>query len=195
MAAAGPSGPLLATFFVCGWGTNQIIQTHFVPAAHDHSMPMTTAAGMLGLVGILDVVGTIASGWLADRVDPRWLLAAYDVTRGLSLVPINHLLASHITPALWLWIVFYGLDWTATVPPTVALCRGHFGLADPGVVFGWVYAAHMVGAGIGASVPGSLRAADGTYTAAWALTAGLCLAAGAVCLAAGRGRAPVSPAA
>ncbi len=179
---------LMLTFFVCGWSTNGIIQTHFVPAAHDHAMPMTMAANMLGLIGIFDVIGTIASGWLTDRVDPRLLLAIYYLTRGLALIPINQMLASHITPGLWVWLIFYGLDWTATVPPTVALCREHFGLADSGIVFGWVYAAHMVGAGIGASVSGSLRASDGTYTKAWVLTAVLCLLAGAVAVWIGRSR-------
>lgn len=171
---------LLFTFMVCGWSTNGIIQTHFVPAAHDHSMPMTMAANMLGLIGIFDVLGTVASGWLTDRYDPRILLAIYYGTRGISLIPINQMLASHITPSLWVWIIFYGLDWTATVPPTVALCREHFGIRDSGVAFGWVYAAHMVGAGIGASVSGSLRSADGTYVKAWVLTAVLCLAAAMV---------------
>ncbi len=168
--------------------TRRGIQTHFVPAAHDHAMPMTMAANMLGLIGIFDVIGTIASGWLTDRVDPRLLLAIYYLTRGLALIPINQMLASHITPGLWVWLIFYGLDWTATVPPTVALCREHFGLADSGIVFGWVYAAHMVGAGIGASVSGSLRASDGTYTKAWVLTAVLCLLAGAVAVWIGRSR-------
>ncbi|GAA1389351.1 MFS transporter [Luteococcus peritonei] len=173
---------LLVTFMICGWSTNGIIQTHFVPAAHDHHMPMHLAANVLGLIGIFDVVGTVASGWLTDRYDPRLLLATYYGLRGLSLVPINYLLDAHITPSMWLFIIFYGLDWTATVPPTVALCREHFGLKDSGIAFGWVYASHMVGAGLGASVSGSLRAADGSYTRAWVLTCLLCLAAAAVSL-------------
>lgn len=183
---------LLVSFAICGWSTNGIIQTHFVPAAHDHSMPATTAAGVIGLIGIFDVLGTVASGWLTDRYDPRWLLAVYYGLRGLSLIPINQMLEAHMTPALWLFVVFYGLDWTATVPPTIALCREHFGIRRSGVVFGWVYAAHMVGAGLGASVSGLLRSADGTYTRAWMLTAALCLGAAVLVLLDRRPRGPVT---
>lgn len=181
---------LVLTFVVCGWSTNGIIQTHFVPAAHDHMMPMTMAADVLGLIGIFDVLGTIASGWLTDRFDPRILLATYYGLRGLSLVPINQMLANHISPSMWVWIIFYGLDWTATVPPTVELCREHFGMRDSGVVFGWVYAAHMVGAGVGASVSGSLRTASGSYAPAWVLTCALCLGASLLSLWIPRHRRP-----
>lgn len=165
---------LVLTFWVCGWSTNGLVQTHFIPAAHDHGMPATTAAGLLAVVGIFDVVGTIASGWLTDRVDSRVLLAAYYLFRGLSLVWIDAMLAPSVEPGLWVFIVFYGLDWVATVPPTVALCRQHFGLARSGVVFGWVFAAHMVGAGVGASVAGWLRDGQGTYRSAWLVAAVLC---------------------
>ena len=154
---------LVLTFWVCGWSTNGIIQTHFVPAAHDHGMPSTTAAGLLAVVGIFDIVGTVGSGWLTDRVDPRWLLVAYYGGRGLSLLALDAVLAPGIEPGMWVFIVFYGLDWVATVPPTVALCRIHFGLADSGVVFGWVFAvAHGRRGGrrqrrrVGAHQPGRL---------------------------------------
>lgn len=160
---------LIATFWVCGWSTNGLIQTHFVGAAHDHGMPATTSVGLLALVGVFDVVGTLASGWLTDRVDPRWLLGAYYGFRGLSLLWVDAVLGPSVAPGLWVFIVFYGLDWVATVPPTVALCRTHFGLDRSAVVFGWVFASHMVGAGIGASVAGWIRTADGSYHHAWLL--------------------------
>jgi MFS family permease len=171
---------LMATFFVCGWSTNGLVQTHFIPAAHDHGMPATTAAGLLAVVGIFDLVGTIASGWLTDRIDPRLLLVAYYGLRGLSLFTVNHFLAPGVEPGLWVFIIFYGLDWVATVPPTVALCRSHFGLTDSGIVFGWTYAAHMVGAGLGASFAGWVRTVDGTYRTAWASAGVLCLIAAVV---------------
>src|SRR6476646_5474866 len=102
---------LLATFWVCGWSTNGLIGTHFIPAAHDHGMPETTAAGLLALVGVFDLVGTIASGWLTDRVDPRMLLFGYYALRGLSLLFVPALLGPDIAPNLFVFIVFYGLDW------------------------------------------------------------------------------------
>lgn len=166
---------LFLSFWVCGWSTNGIIQTHFIPAAHDHGMPETTAAGLLALVGIFDVIGTIASGWLTDRVDPRILLAIYYGGRGLSLLAVSSVLAASVEPPMWLFIVFYGLDWVATVPPTVALCRKHFGLQASGVVFGWVFCAHMVGAGVGASVAGWIRESQGAYDSAWFTAAVICV--------------------
>jgi len=172
---------LAGTFFICGWSTNGLIQTHFVPAAHDHGMPTTTAAGLLALVGLFDIVGTVASGWLTDRVDPRYLLVAYYGFRGLSLLVVPAVLGPTVAPPLFLFVVFYGLDWVATVPPTVALCRNHFGLERSGVVFGWVFAAHMVGAGVAASYAGVIRQVQGEYDIAWYTAGALCLlAAGAV---------------
>ncbi|MBK7621934.1 MAG: MFS transporter [Kineosporiaceae bacterium] len=173
---------LALTFFVCGWSTNGLVQTHFVPAAHDHGMPTTTAAGLLAVVGIFDIIGTLASGWLTDRMDSRVLLAAYYGLRGVSLLVVHQMLAPSVEPSLWVFIVFYGLDWVATVPPTVALCRQHFGLQRSGVVFGWVFASHMVGAGIGASVAGWIRTSSGSYHDAWIIAAELCFAAAVVSL-------------
>jgi MFS family permease len=173
---------LLLTFWVCGWSTNGLIQTHFIPAAHDHGMGTQTAAGLLALVGIFDIAGTVASGWLTDKVDSRVLLAIYYGGRGLSLLAIDAVLAPDVQPALWVFVVFYGLDWVATVPPTVALCRQHFGLADSGIVFGWVFASHMVGAGVGASIAGWIRASSGSYSSAWLFAAGLCFASVVIAL-------------
>ncbi|WP_392467914.1 MFS transporter [Arsenicicoccus cauae] len=186
-----PFWALVLTFFVCGWSTNGLVQTHFVSAAHDHGMPATTAAGLLAVVGIFDLVGTVASGWLTDRMDSRYLLAAYYGLRGLSLLTVHELLASTVQPALWVFIVFYGLDWVATVPPTVALCRQFYGIEDSGVVFGWTYASHMIGAGIGASVAGGIREATGSYHGAWIVAAGLCVVACVCALTIPRRGAPV----
>ncbi len=174
---------LVGTFWICGWSTNGLIGTHFIPAAHDHGMPETTAAGLLALIGVFDLVGTIASGWLTDKVDPRWLLCGYYGFRGLSLLFVPALLGPDIRPNLFVFIVFYGLDWVATVPPTIALCRRHFGVQRSSVVFGWVFAAHMVGAGVAASYAGWVRQSTGDYFTAWLTAGGLCLFAALACLA------------
>jgi predicted MFS family arabinose efflux permease len=177
-SSASPAFWILAgTFFVCGWSTNGLIQTHLIPAAHDHGMPVTTAASLLALIGVFDIVGTICSGWLSDRVDARLLLFAYYGLRGLSLLAAPSLMGDSVDPPLMLFVVFYGLDWVATVPPTVALCRQQFGVARSSVVFGWVFAAHMVGAGVAAGLAGAIREATGSYTTAWWLAGGLCLVA------------------
>jgi sugar phosphate permease len=174
---------LVGTFWVCGWSTNGLIGTHFIPAAHDHGMPETTAAGLLALIGVFDLVGTIASGWLTDKVDPRFLLCGYYGLRGLSLLFVPALLGPAIAPNLFVFIVFYGLDWVATVPPTIALCRRHFGVQRSSVVFGWVFASHMVGAGVAASYAGWVRTTTGDYFTAWLTAGGMCLVAALACLA------------
>ncbi|MEI6875048.1 MAG: MFS transporter [Spirochaetota bacterium] len=168
---------LAGTFFVCGWSTNGLIGTHFIPAAHDHGMPVVMAASLLALVGVFDFFGTIASGWLSDKVDSVWLLFAYYGLRGLALFSAPLLLGPDVQPPLLFFIVFYGLDWVATVPPTVQLCRKYFGLSRSGVVYGWVFASHMVGAAISASYAGAIRQSQGSYTIAWITAASLCLVA------------------
>ncbi|GCD92021.1 MFS transporter [Nocardioides sp. LS1] len=185
---------LFATFWICGWSTNGLIGTHFIPAAHDHGMPETTSASLLALIGVFDIVGTIASGWLTDRVDSRYLLFGYYFFRGLSLLFVPALLGPHVHPSLFLFVLFYGLDWVATVPPTVALCRQHFGVEKAGVVFGWVFASHMVGAGVAASFAGWVRQVNGDYFAAWMTAGGLCVAAAVVCLTIPRRPVEVAPA-
>lgn len=174
---------LIGTFWICGWSTNGLIGTHFIPAAHDHGMPASTSASLLALIGIFDIVGTVASGWLTDRVDSRYLLCGYYFFRGGSLLVVPWLLGPLVHPSLFLFIVFYGLDWVATVPPTVALCRQHFGIEKAGVVFGWVFAAHMVGAGVAASFAGWIREWRGDYFGAWLTAGALCLLAAAACVA------------
>ena len=168
---------LAGTFFVCGWTTNGLIGAHFIPAAHDHGMPATTAAGLLALVGIFDFIGTIGSGWLTDRVDSRILLVIYYGFRGLALFTVPFVLGPAVEPPLMFFVVFYGLDWIATVPPTIALTRKYFGLAKTGVIYGWIFASHMVGAAIAAAFAGLIRDVQGDYFIAWITAAVLCLVA------------------
>ncbi|GAB2635043.1 MFS transporter [Nocardia goodfellowii] len=164
---------LAGGFAVCGMSTNGLVGTHFVSAAHDHGMPQTMAAGLLALIGIFDVAGTVFSGWLTDRVDPRYLLLGYYSLRGLSLLILPSLFAPETEPSMWVFIIFYGLDWIATVPPTVMLCRELFGDDGP-IAFGWVFASHQVGAAIAATGAGVIRDLQGTYDMAWYIAGGLC---------------------
>jgi len=184
---------LAGTFFVCGWSTNGLIGTHLVAAAHDHGMPPTTAASLLALIGAFDIIGTIGSGWLSDRVDPRLLLLTYYGLRGLSLLGLSSVLGRSVDTPLLVFVVFYGLDWVATVPPTVALCRQAFGMERAGVVFGWVFAAHQIGAGAAAAFAGSVRELTGSYTPAWFAAGALCLVAAAAALLVPRQRADAVP--
>jgi len=167
---------LVVGFAICGASTNGLIATHFVPAAHDHGMASTTAAGLLAVVGVFDIVGTIGSGWLTDRVDPRLLLGVYYVLRGASLAVLPLLLSDSVKPSVVVFIVFYGLDWVATVPPTIALCRELFGERGT-VVFGWVFASHQIGAAVAAAGAGTIRDLTGTYTLAWVSAGALCAVA------------------
>ncbi|RIV36036.1 MFS transporter [Micromonospora radicis] len=165
-ARTRPFWLLAAGFAICGATTNGLVGTHFIPAAHDHGMPQTTAASLLALVGLFDIVGTIASGWLTDRYDPRLLLGAYYALRGGSLLLLPGLFAATTEPSMLVFVIFYGLDWVATVPPTVALCREYFGTSGA-VVFGWVFAAHQFGAAVAATGAGLVRDQLGTYHLAW----------------------------
>ncbi len=171
---------LAASFAICGMTTNGLIGTHFIPAANDHGMPTTVAAGLLATIGVLDVLGTVFSGWLTDRVDPRLLLVVYYTGRGLSLVLLPSLLSPHAEPSTWVFVIFYGLDWVATVPPTIVLCREYFGARTP-VVFGWVFASHQLGAAVAAAGAGWIRDLQGNYDLAFYLAAGLCLIAAGLC--------------
>lgn len=167
---------LVGGFAICGATTNGLVGTHFIPAAHDHGMPQTTAAGLLALVGVFDIVGTIGSGWLSDRVDARVLLAWYYGLRGLSLFALPVLISAVPDAQVLLFVVFYGLDWVATVPPTVALCRQLFGERGT-LVFGWVFASHQLGAALAASAAGLVRTSTGTYDLAFYGAGALCLVA------------------
>ncbi len=171
---------LAGSFAICGMTTNGLIGTHFIPAANDHGMPTTLAAGLLATIGIFDVAGTVFSGWLTDRVDPRLLLVVYYTGRGLSLALLPSLLSPHAEPSTWVFVIFYGLDWVATVPPTIVLCREYFGARTP-VVFGWVFASHQLGAAVAAAGAGWIRDLQGNYDLAFYLAAGLCVIAAGLC--------------
>jgi predicted MFS family arabinose efflux permease len=169
---------LAVGFFICGMSTNGLVQPHFIPAAHDHGMPVTTAAGLLAVVGLFDIAGTIFSGWLTDRLDPRVLLLSYYGLRGLSLFALPTLFSADLQASMIAFIVFYGLDWVATVPPTLALCREHFGARAP-VVFGWIFASHQLGSAVAAFGGGVIRDVTGSYDLAWFLAGALCMVAAA----------------
>jgi len=168
---------LAGTFFICGASTNGLVGTHLIPACHDSGIPEVRAAGLLALMGIFDIVGTTGSGWLTDRFSPRVLLAVYYGLRGLSLAALPSLLAAGDTPQLTLFGVFYGLDWIATVPPTVRLTGDAFGKENTGVIYGWIGAAHQVGASLAAFGAGSVRTFMGDYRIAFLAASALCLMA------------------
>jgi predicted MFS family arabinose efflux permease len=153
-------------------------------------MPVTAAASLLAVIGIFDVVGTVASGWLTDRFDARRLLAVYYALRGLSLLFLPMLLAPSVHPPMVFFIVFYGLDWVATVPPTIALCREHFGEDGP-IVFGWVLASHQAGAAAVAFLGGTARDVFGTYDVVWYGSGALCAGAALMVLVVRRHGAPL----
>ena len=168
---------LFGTFFVCGLSTNGLIGTHFIPAAHDHGMPTTVAAGLLALIGVFDVVGTIFSGYLTDRIDPRKLLFFYYGLRGLSLFLLPSILFSTLHPSTLVFIIFYGLDWVATVPPTIVLCRQVLGPQRATVVYGWVFVGHQIGASVAAIGAALLRVKLGDYALSFYISATMCLVA------------------
>jgi len=166
---------LAGSFFVCGLSTNGLIGTHFIPAAHDHGMMQTTAAGLLALVGVFDVIGTLFSGCLTDRYDPRKLLFFYYGLRGLSLFLLPSILFATMHPSTLVFIIFYGLDWVATVPPTIMLCRTILGPERGTVIYGWVFAAHQIGGSIAALGAAILRVKLGDYAVAFYISGALCL--------------------
>ena len=166
---------LFFSFLVCGLSTNGLIGTHFIPAAHDHGMMETVAAGLLALVGVFDVIGTIFSGYLTDKYDPRKLLFFYYGLRGLSLFLLPSILFSSIHPSTLVFVIFYGLDWVATVPPTLMLCRIVLGPERSTVVYGWVFVGHQVGASIAALGAAILRVKLGDYAVAFYISAAMCI--------------------
>ncbi|MDH6112349.1 sugar phosphate permease [Kitasatospora sp. MAP12-15] len=178
---------LAGSFAICGATTAGLVGTHFIPAAHDHGLPETTAASLLALIGFFDVIGTVASGWFTDRFDSRRLLVVYYALRGISLVFLPQLFSGTLKPPILAFVIFYGLDWVATVPPTVALCRRHFG-EDAPIVFGWVLAFHQIGAALVATLAGLARDKFGDYDLAWYSAGGLCVVAVLLCLALRPGR-------
>ena len=166
---------LVGSFFVCGLSTSGLIGTHFIPAAHDHGMMQVTAASLLALIGVFDVIGTLFSGWLTDKFDPRKLLFFYYSLRGLSLFLLPSILFSTVHPSTLVFVIFYGLDWVATVPPTIMLCRTILGPDRGTVIYGWVFAAHQIGGSIAAFGAAVLRVKLGDYAAAFYVSGALCL--------------------
>ena len=166
---------LFGSFFVCGLSTSGLIGTHFIPAAHDHGMPTTLAASLLAMVGVFDVIGTVFSGWLTDRYDPRKLLFFYFGLRGLSLFLLPSILFSTIEASTLVFVIFYGLDWVATVPPTIMLCRAVLGPQRASVVYGWVFVGHQIGGAVAAFGAAILRVQIGDYAAAFYISGALCI--------------------
>ena len=173
---------LCISFFICGASTNGLIGAHLIPAAHDHGIPEVRAASLLALMGLCDLVGTTAAGWMSDRWDSRWLLTAYYGLRGLSLLFLPYALAG-ASPALVLFAVWYGLDWIATVPPTLRLANEAFGRTRAPIVFGWISGGHQLGAASIALVAGALRVTSGRYDWAFIGAGALCIGAAALSLA------------
>jgi sugar phosphate permease len=185
-AARTPAFWILAgTFFVCGASTNGLIGTHLISACHDVGITPVRSAQLLAVMGVFDILGTTASGWLTDRYSSRHLLFGYYTLRGLSLLALPATLASG-GPSLGIFAVFYGLDWIATVPPTVKLTSEAFGRENTGVVYGWIGASHQLGASMAAFGAGALRTELGDYRLAFLLAGGLCLLAGVAFLTIGR---------
>jgi MFS family permease len=181
---------LFATFFICGASTNGLIQVHLIPMCLDFGIPQVQAASLLAAMGIFDFFGTIFSGWLSDRYDNRWLLFWYYGLRGLSLVFLPFTDFSFY--GLSLFAMFYGLDWIATVPPTVRLTAQRFGAERANLVFGWVFAGHQIGAGAAAFGAGLSRTVLSTYLPAFFAAGALCIIAALIVLAISR---PPKPAA
>ena len=183
---------LFFTFFICGASTNGLIGAHLIPAAHDHGIPETRAASLLALMGLCDLVGTTAAGWMSDRWDSRYLLGAYYGLRGLSLLFLPFALAG-TSPSLFAFAVWYGLDWIATVPPTLRLANEAFGRTRAPIVFGWIGGGHQLGAASIAMIAGALRVSTGRYDWAFFGSGALCIGAAALALAFRRGRTEETP--
>jgi len=177
---------LFFTFFICGASTNGLIGAHLIPAAHDHGIPEVRAASLLALMGLCDLIGTTAAGWMSDRWDSRYLLGAYYGLRGLSLLFLPVALAG-AAPSLIVFAVWYGLDWIATVPPTLKLSNEAFGRTRAPIVFGWIAGGHQLGAASIALAAGALRVSSGRYDYAFIGAGALCLGAAALALAFRRG--------
>jgi MFS family permease len=181
---------LFLSFFVCGASTNGLVQTHFVALCGDYGIAAITAASMLAVIGIFDFIGTVGSGWLSDRYDSRWLLFWYYGLRGLSLM---YLPFTDFSPAqLAVFAVFYGLDWVATVPPTVKLAAITWG-SNANLVFGWIFAGHQLGAAAAAFGAGFTRTNYQTYLPAFFAAGVLCVLA-AIAMVIRRRALPVPPA-
>jgi MFS family permease len=182
---------LAATFFVCGFTTNGLVGTHMIALCHDHGLDAVTAGGLLAIMGLFDLVGTTASGWLTDRMDPRKLLFAYYGLRGLSLIYLPF--ANFTFFGLSLFAVFYGLDWIATVPPTLAIANRTFGIKKAPILFGWISASHQIGAAAAAFFAGVSRTTTGSYLQSFVAAGFVAVFAALLCL--GMRKPGIAPAA
>ncbi|HEY6509289.1 MAG TPA: MFS transporter [Vicinamibacterales bacterium] len=176
---------LFGTFFVCGFSTNGLIQTHWIAICGDFGIAPVGAAGLLAMVGVFDLVGTVLAGWLSDRYDNRWLLFWFYGLRGLSLIVLS--VSDFGLLALGIFAVFYGMDWIATVPPTIKLAAERFGRDQAPVVFGWIFAGHQLGAATAAYGAGWIRTDFLTYMPALQLAGALCIVAAMAVLSLRRG--------
>jgi predicted MFS family arabinose efflux permease len=180
--AEGARSPLFwvlaFTFFICGLSTGGLIQTHFIPMCRDYGIPNVEAAYVLAIIGAFDFIGTIASGWLSDRYDNRWLLFWYYGLRGISLILLPYSGFSFV--GLMVFGVFYGLDWVATVPPTVRLAASGFGRERAPLLFGWIFASHQIGSAVAAVGAGMSRDALASYLPAFFVAGVACLLASAL---------------
>ncbi len=167
---------LAGSFYICGASTNGLIGTHLIPASMEHGIPEVTAASLVATMGVFDLVGTTLSGWLTDRWDSRYLLCWYYGLRGLSLLFLPYALGTQFL-ALAAFVVFYGLDWVATVPPTVRLTADIFGKRNVGLMYGWISASHQLGAATAAFGAGAVRTWLGSYQVAFMTSGLLCLIA------------------
>ena len=165
---------LAGSFLICGLSTSGLIGTHFISYCMSFGIPVVTAASVLSIMGIFDLVGTTLSGWLSDRFDSRWLLFWYYSLRGLSLLALPFALESGAYIWLIVFAVFYGLDWVATVPPTIELTRQRFGIQKSAMIYGWIFAPHQVGAGLATFSAGVIYNVFGSYTWAFLLAGGFC---------------------
>lgn len=172
---------LATTFFICGGSTNGLIGTHLIPACIDNGLPEVTGAGLLAFMAIFNFIGTTGSGWLSDRMDSRILLSVYYGLRGLSLLYLPYSFDSLY--GMSIFAVFYGLDWIATVPPTVRLTANAFGKEKTAVMYGWINVCHSLGGASAAFLAGVLRMDFGSYVMPFMSAGALCLiAAGMVLL-------------
>jgi sugar phosphate permease len=171
---------LFATFFICGASTNGLVQVHLIPMCLDFGIPQVQAASLLAAMGVFDFFGTILSGWLSDRYDNRWLLFWYYGLRGVSLVFLPF--SDFTFYGLSLFAMFYGLDWIATIPPTVRLTAQRFGAERANLVFGWIFAGHQLGAGAAAFGAGLSRTLLASYLPAFFVAGALCVIAALLAL-------------
>lgn len=168
---------LAGSFFICGLSTSGLIGTHFISYCISYGIPVVAAASMLSFMGVFDLVGTTISGWLSDRFDNRWLLFWYYILRGASLVLLPFALQEGSLSLLILFSIFYGLDWIATVPPTISISRQIFGIEKSGIIYGWIFAAHQAGAAVAAYGGGYMYKVFDSYTWAFLLAGIFCVMA------------------